>query len=157
MAEIKEGYDFINPQHYKKFSVEVIDMMVAIWGPSKTADHCEMCAFKYRLRMGDKPDQPVERDLEKVNWYLNKAAELRRDKAGCKPSPSCEAVKTELVSFDCGTDGLNQQKRFIETLDQNKGRIVHVYTLYKKKCSELHIADTLNYVVEYKIENKISK
>ena len=44
-------YDFINPPHYQKFSVEVIDMMVAIWGKEATAVHCEMCAFKYRLRM----------------------------------------------------------------------------------------------------------
>ena len=87
MGNEKEGYDFINPKHYKKFSVEVIDMMVAIWGPAKTADHCEMCAFKYRLRMGDKPDQPVERDLEKVNWYLDKAEELRSSFQH-KPLPS---------------------------------------------------------------------
>jgi len=78
LPEIKENYDFINPSHYKKFSVETIDMMVAVWGKESTALHCEMCAFKYRLRMGEKPDQPIERDLEKVNWYLNKAAELRK-------------------------------------------------------------------------------
>lgn len=78
LPEIKENYDYINPKHYKKFSVETIDMMVSIWGKEATALHCEMCAFKYRLRMGEKPDQPIERDLEKVNWYLNKAAELRK-------------------------------------------------------------------------------
>ena len=72
-----EDYDFVNPDHYKQFSVEVIDMMVAIWGKEATAIHCEMCAFKYRMRMGEKPEQPIERDLEKVNWYLNKAKELR--------------------------------------------------------------------------------
>jgi len=59
------------------------------------------------------------------------------------------SVKTKVVSFDCGTDGLNQHKQFIETLEQNKGRIIHSYTLYKKKYSELHIPDSLNYVVEY--------
>jgi Protein of unknwon function (DUF3310) len=73
-----EDYDHINPSHYKKFSVEVIDMMVAIWGKEITAMHCEMCAFKYRMRMGEKPDQPIERDIAKVNWYLAKAAELRK-------------------------------------------------------------------------------
>lgn len=72
-----ETYDFINPEHYKKFSVEVIDMMVAIWGKEATAAHCEMCAFKYRLRMGEKPEQPIEQDMKKVIWYLDKAAELR--------------------------------------------------------------------------------
>lgn len=74
--DLKE-YDFVNPDHYKQFSVEVIDMMVAIYGEEKVADHCEITAFKYKLRMGTKPGQSLERDMDKANWYLNKAAELR--------------------------------------------------------------------------------
>jgi hypothetical protein len=70
-------YDFVNPNHYKSFSVEAIDMMVAIYGKEAVAIHCECCALKYKLRAGDKPDQPVDRDLEKASWYLNKAKELR--------------------------------------------------------------------------------
>lgn len=70
-------YDYINPDHYKKFSIETIDMMIVLWGAEAVALHCEMCAFKYKMRMGDKPDQPIERDMEKVHWYLNKAKELR--------------------------------------------------------------------------------
>lgn len=77
-SENKESIDHINPAHYKKFSYEVIEMMEAIWGKEHTAIHCEMCAFKYRLRMGEKPDQPIESDLGKVKWYLDKAAELRK-------------------------------------------------------------------------------
>jgi hypothetical protein len=73
----REEYDYINPAHYQEFSVEVIDMMAAIWGKEATATHCEMCAFKYKLRAGSKPDQPIERDLEKAAWYLSKAKELR--------------------------------------------------------------------------------
>ena len=73
----QEEYDFVNPAHYQQFSVEVIDMMAAIWGKEATATHCEMCAFKYKLRAGSKPDQPIERDLEKAAWYLSKAKELR--------------------------------------------------------------------------------
>ena len=72
-----EEYDFVNPAHYQEFSVEVIDMMAAIWGKEATALHCEMCAFKYKLRAGSKPDQPIDRDLEKAAWYLSKAKELR--------------------------------------------------------------------------------
>ena len=70
-------YDFITPNHYKEFSIEVIDMMAAIWGKEATAKHCEMCAFKYRMRLGSKPNQPIERDLKKAKWYLSKAEELR--------------------------------------------------------------------------------
>ena len=72
------NYDFINPDHYKKYSVEVIDMMIAIYGKEKTAAYCELNAFKYRMRMGEKPEQPINRDLEKEKWYINKANELRK-------------------------------------------------------------------------------
>ena len=77
VTEQPEEYDFVNPKHYQEFSVEVIDMMAAIWGKEATATHCEMCAFKYKLRAGSKPDQPIDRDLEKAAWYLSKAKELR--------------------------------------------------------------------------------
>ena len=73
----EENYDYINPNHYKGFSKETIDMMVDIWGKEAVATHCEITAFKYRMRLGIKPDQPIERDLEKANWYLNKAKELK--------------------------------------------------------------------------------
>jgi len=72
-----EEYDFVNPAHYQQFSVEVIDMMAAIWGKEITSLHCEMCAFKYRLRIGNKPNQSLEDELGKINWYMEKAKELR--------------------------------------------------------------------------------
>lgn len=74
---LPKPYDFINPSHYKQSSIETIDMMVAIWGKEAVALHCDMCQFKYRQRIGNKPDQPVERELEKIKWYENKAKELR--------------------------------------------------------------------------------
>jgi len=78
LLEEKKDYDFVNPSHYKNFSVEVIDMMEKIWGKEATALHCEMCAFKYKMRAGDKPDQPIFRDLEKAQWYINQAKVLRQ-------------------------------------------------------------------------------
>ena len=75
--EHPEEYDFVNPKHYQEFSVEVIDMMASIWGKEATALHCEMCAFKYRLRIGSKPNQSIEDELGKINWYMKKAKELR--------------------------------------------------------------------------------
>ena len=74
--EVKE-YDFINPDHYKQGSKEVIEMMELIWGKESLGAYCEMNAFKYRMRLGLKPEQSVERDLEKANWYEQKAKELR--------------------------------------------------------------------------------
>jgi len=73
----EQDYDYINPDHYKSLSKEVWEMMVDIWGKEAFVAHCEMCAFKYRMRLGSKPDQPIERDLEKARWYENKARGLK--------------------------------------------------------------------------------
>lgn len=70
-------YDYINPSHYKKGDKQVYEMMIDIWGVNAYIKHCEMCAFKYRMRLGEKPDQPVERDLDKARWYETKAKELK--------------------------------------------------------------------------------
>ena len=77
-SSVSENYDYINPNHYKQGSKEVIDMMVAIYGKEAVASHCEITAFKYRMRLGNKPDQPIERDFEKCKWYESKAKELRK-------------------------------------------------------------------------------
>lgn len=79
MEDSTKNYDFINPSHYKKGNKEVFEMMIDIWGVDKYIAHCEMCAFKYRMRLGEKPDQPIDRDLEKAKWYENKASELRKE------------------------------------------------------------------------------
>jgi hypothetical protein len=73
----KENYDFVNPEHYKQGSMEVIDMMKLLWGTEALILHCEMSEFKYRMRLGRKPDQPTDRDLQKAIWYQEKAKKLR--------------------------------------------------------------------------------
>ena len=73
---MSDKINHITPDHYKNYSKEVIDMMVDVYGKENTAIFCEMNAFKYRMRMGTKPDQPIERDLQKEKWYLSKCKEL---------------------------------------------------------------------------------
>lgn len=73
----EEEYDFVNPEHYKKSGKETWEMMVDIWGKEAFIKHCQMSAFKYRMRLGEKPNQPIERDLEKAKWYEAKAKELQ--------------------------------------------------------------------------------
>lgn len=73
-------YDNINPQHYKKYSKETYQMMIDIWGKDAYIAHCEMSAFAYRMRAGDKPNQSAEQDLAKAKWYEDKAKELRDKK-----------------------------------------------------------------------------
>lgn len=73
-----KGYEHVNhPNHYNTFGKEVIDMMIDIWGIEKTIAFCEMNAFKYKMRIGDKPNQPLDQDIGKAKWYLNKAKELK--------------------------------------------------------------------------------
>ena len=74
---MSEEYNYIDPNHYKNGSKEVYEMMIDIWGVEAFIKHCEMTAFKYRMRAGLKPDQPIERDLQKAKWYETKASELR--------------------------------------------------------------------------------
>jgi hypothetical protein len=63
-----KDYDYINPNHYKtEKGIESIDVIEAF-----ELDFCLGNAVKYILRSGKKPDQPIERDLEKAIWYLNR-------------------------------------------------------------------------------------
>ena len=74
-------YEMVNhPDHYNQYSMEVIDMMERIWGVEATALWCEMTAFKYRMRMGTKPGNSTQQDLNKEDWYLRKAKELKEKK-----------------------------------------------------------------------------
>lgn len=75
-----EKYEMVNhPKHYNRYSKEVIRMMVGIWGYDAVISFCELNAFKYRMRMGTKPKNSIEQDLEKENWYLNMKEELTRE------------------------------------------------------------------------------
>ena len=68
----------INPAHYMDngYGMEVIDMMVAMFGREKTINYCRLNAFKYRMRAGKKDSNPVEQELAKEQWYIAKAKEL---------------------------------------------------------------------------------
>ena len=73
-------YDYTNPSHYKLGSKETSEMMIDIWGKDAFIKHCEMTSFKYRMRVGTKPNEPIERDLSKAMWYESKAKQLRNEK-----------------------------------------------------------------------------
>ena len=74
-----DKYEMVNhPTHYNSSSVETIEKMVRIWGKEQTAMWCEMTAFKYRERIGLKPDNSLEQEMGKIKWYESKARELRK-------------------------------------------------------------------------------
>lgn len=64
-----------HPSHYNQYPIEVIDMMIAIWGAEQVSLFCLMNAFKYRMRLGHKDD--IQQDIKKEQWYLQKASELK--------------------------------------------------------------------------------
>ena len=66
-----------NPEHYNQTSIEVWEMMLRIWGKEKFIAFCEMNAFKYRMRLGDKPNANIHVDLGKAKRHEDKAKELR--------------------------------------------------------------------------------
>ena len=73
-------YEQVNhPSHYNKYDVEVVDMMEKIWGKYETAIWCKLTAFKYRMRLGEKPDNPIQQDLNKESWYLQKYNSLKKN------------------------------------------------------------------------------
>lgn len=74
------AYEMVNhPSHYNQYDIEVIDMIIKIWGPEAAALWCDITAFKYRMRMGTKPDNSIEQDIKKEQWYLNKSKEIREN------------------------------------------------------------------------------
>jgi hypothetical protein len=74
--KLMEVYDNINPAHYKMYPWESIEQIEKMIGTQGAYYFCLGNAMKYRARLGMKPDNPVEQDLAKEKWYLDKAAEL---------------------------------------------------------------------------------
>ena len=66
------NYEMVeHPSHYNKYDVEVIEMMRRIWGDEAVAIWCKLTAFKYRMRLGEKPENSIEQDLKKEKFYID--------------------------------------------------------------------------------------
>ena len=69
--ELEEKYEMVNePSHYGKYGKQTVDIMDDIWKPFLTAMWCKMTAFKYRMRMGEKPENPIQQEIDKEIKYL---------------------------------------------------------------------------------------
>ena len=79
-----------HPAHYNQYPIEIIDMMIVVFGKEATFHFCLLNAFKYRMRAGNK--QNLQEDLDKEAWYLDKAKEL--DKNGVYTEKYREFYKT---------------------------------------------------------------
>lgn len=75
---MKGAYDMADnvnhPKHYEgSTSLECIEVMQIAYGTFVVYDFCICNAFKYLWRYGNKNG---EEDLNKAEWYINKAQEL---------------------------------------------------------------------------------
>ena len=71
MSEENLKYEMVNePSHYGKYGQQTVDIMNSIWKPFITSMWCKMTAFKYRMRMGEKPENPIQQEIDKENKYL---------------------------------------------------------------------------------------
>jgi hypothetical protein len=68
-------HDPVNPDHYKKGSMETIDQMLTLFGSAKVKAFCELNAFKYRMRAGHK-SKNIEEDIKKAMWYEDKMRDV---------------------------------------------------------------------------------
>lgn len=77
--QLKESsdYDYINPEHYvQDDGRQTWEHMVDEFGEYETAVFCKLNAYKYADRSGKKPNEDVEREQKKIDWYESKAGEL---------------------------------------------------------------------------------
>ena len=71
-SEPTEQYDMVNPSHYKDKQIETIEKMRRIWGNEAVALYCDMNEFRYRERIGDKPENPIEQESKKFSGTKQK-------------------------------------------------------------------------------------
>jgi len=70
--------DPINPSHYQRNGIELIDSLRAEFTAEEFAGYCKGQVRKYLYRAGHKADKLT--DLRKAQWYLNVlVAELTPD------------------------------------------------------------------------------
>lgn len=55
------------------YSIEAVDIARRAFGDERVA---EIIAFFYRMRVGTKPENPVEQELKKEKWWLDKREEI---------------------------------------------------------------------------------
>lgn len=75
-AKYREGEKVNSPDYYNRYSVEVVEMARRIWGDEAMKTAAEITAFIYRMRMGTKPDNPIEQDFDKETWWLKYSKNL---------------------------------------------------------------------------------
>lgn len=77
--EENKKYEMVNhPKHYNIYDVEAVEMIAKIYGRGFMINFCEATALLYRLRMGLKPGNSIEQELDKEKWWLEKRDYYKR-------------------------------------------------------------------------------
>lgn len=104
MKEEVKHSDLVNsPDYYKSDDgkLECIDAMEIAFGKEAVYWFCRCNMFKYNWRTGSKGGaEEEERDLKKIAWYANKAAELKAEMREELLASSSELPKDSLTLTD---------------------------------------------------------
>ena len=93
--EVSVENDAINPNHYKsQCSIECIESMMVAFGVEAVYDFCICNAYKYLWRFENKNGSE---DLNKANWYINKAEELFDKYSNCSDVNFQYLMKEDVV------------------------------------------------------------
>lgn len=94
--EDKEKYEMVNhPSHYNRYPIEAVEMARRIWGDEAVATAAEITAFFYRMRLGLKPDNTVEQDLSKEEFWLDYAKKIRSKVIASSPLKADKQLLTD--------------------------------------------------------------
>ena len=86
MAE--ENYEMVNhPSHYNRYPIEAVEMARRIWGDQAMKTAAEITAFFYRMRLGLKPENSVEQELAKEEFWLDYAKKMEDNIIGGSGQP----------------------------------------------------------------------
>ena len=78
--EENQPYEMVNhPSHYNRYPIEAIEMARRIWGDQAMYTAAQITAFFYRMRLGLKPENSVEQELNKEEFWLNYAKMIEKD------------------------------------------------------------------------------
>lgn len=91
------NYEYVShPSHYNTYDVETVEMIDRIWGHFIASKWCEINAFKYRMRLGNKPDNSIDQDIKKEQTYLSLYKKYKdkwkseATKVSCMTKEECE-------------------------------------------------------------------
>ena len=67
-----------NPKYYEVIDMEVFEIMEKLLTKEEFRGFIKGNILKYRLRIGNKEDQPIEKEMVKIKEYEKKLREIKQ-------------------------------------------------------------------------------